>query len=120
MTMQNATQLRLDQVDREFPPLQDPGDEAETIEARFRAFHEANPHVYGLLRALALDYLRAGHDRCGIKMLYEVLRYQSGIYTKTNEPYQLNNDFTALYARLLMEQEPVLDGFFETRKRRAQ
>lgn len=31
------------------------------------------------------------------------------------EPFKLNNDFRSRYTRLLMQQEPELQGFFETR-----
>lgn len=116
--MQDATQLELHELNLQFPPLRDPEDAGESIEEQFQAFHEANPHIYRLLRALALDYKRSGRSRCGIKMLYEVLRYRSGVYT-TGEPYKLNNNFTSLYARLLMDREPELEGFFEIRERRA-
>jgi hypothetical protein len=33
------------------------------------------------------------------------------------ERYRLNNIFTSIYARLVMETEVELKGFFETRKR---
>ena len=33
--------------------------------------------------------------------------------------YRLNNDFTALYARRLIELEPRLEGVIELRKRKA-
>ena len=112
-------QISIQQLAFDFAPIVQPDERGETIEERFRAFHDANPHVYRLLRALALDYKRAGHRHCGMKMLYEVLRYRSGIYTQ-GEPYKLNNNYTALYARLLMEREPELAGFFEIRERRAE
>ncbi len=99
-------------------PIQKPDDFSGTIEERFEAFHTANPHVYAALRRLALGYRRAGQEHCGMKMLYEVLRYQSGIHTK-GDPYTLNNNFTALYARKMMAEEPELAGFFELRERRA-
>jgi hypothetical protein len=67
---------------------------------------------------MALEYKRAGHHHCGMKMLWEALRYQSALQTR-GEPYKLNNNYTALYARMLMENEPELRGFFETRERRA-
>ena len=111
--MEMQLQMRMD-----FLPLTEPEDAGESIEEQFRAFHAANPHIYRLLRALALDYKRSGQSHCGIKMLYEVLRYRSGVYT-TGEPYKLNNNFTSLYARMLMDREPELRGFFEIRERRA-
>jgi len=107
------------QLHFEFLPIVQPQDVGETIEEQFQAFHEANPHVFKLLRALALDYRRSGHTHCGMKMLYEVLRYRSGLYTQ-GDPYRLNNNFTALYARMLMETTPALAGFFELRERRAE
>ena len=109
----------VEQMAFDFAPLRVPEDAGETIEERFRAFHRANPHVYVQLRKLALNYRRQGRQRGGMKMLFEVLRYQSGIRTR-GEPYKLNNDFTALYARMLMAREPELAGFFETRERTAE
>lgn len=87
-------------------------------EAAFRRFHEENPHVYERLKRLAFKLKVRGVDRWGMKALYEILRYEEAV--ATNSPaalYRLNNNFTALYARMLMEQEPDLEGFFELRQR---
>lgn len=84
-----------------------------TLEQRFEAFHEANPHVYAHLRRLALDARRKGRQ-VGIKMLYEVLRWQYAMST-TDDDFKLNNSYTSFYARLLMQQEAELAGYFETR-----
>ena len=87
---------------------------------QFRAFHAANPHVYDALRNLALRLRNNGHRRIGMKMLFETLRYQYMINTSDpNSDFKLNNNYTAYYARLLMDNEPVLAGAFETRERRA-
>lgn len=58
------------------------------------------------------------HERMGMKAIYERVRWEFGIRTDS-QPYKLNNDFCSLYARALMENEPALAGFFETRRRRA-
>lgn len=105
-------QLRIDFGRRVRPK---PG---ETIEERFEAFHAANPHVAETLAQMALELRRRGWKRYGIAALWEVLRFQRAMQTDSNEPYKLNNDFRALYARLLMQQYPELDGFFEIRARR--
>jgi hypothetical protein len=86
-----------------------------TLEQQFAEFHQANPHVYSALRHLALDAARHGR-RLGIGMLFEVLRWQYAM-TTTDEAseFKLNNNYRAFYARLLMEREPDLDGYFETR-----
>jgi hypothetical protein len=88
-----------------------------TIWEQFIAFHQANPHIYSTLRSMALKMRREGISHYGMKGLFEVLRWQYALQTK-GDPYKLNNNYTALYARLLMEQEPELHGFFETRRRR--
>jgi hypothetical protein len=86
-----------------------------TLEQQFEAFHAENPHVYEMLRRLSLDAARLGR-RIGIGMLFEVLRWQSAM-TTTDEAseFKLNNNYRAFYARLLMEREPELQEYFETR-----
>lgn len=85
-----------------------------TIQQRFEAFHAANPQVYAALRSLALQMVGGGVRSYGIKGLFELLRWQYAIQTK-GEPYRLCNSYTSRYARLLMQREPALRGFFEVR-----
>jgi hypothetical protein len=82
---------------------------------RFAKFHSANPHVYEALKKLALDLVERGHERIGIGMLFEVLRWQHAMRT-TDPDFKLNNIYRSRYARLLMDQEPRLAGVFETRR----
>jgi hypothetical protein len=85
----------------------------------FEEFHRANPHVYERLKRLAFRLKVRGVQRWGIKALYEVLRFEEAVATSASAgTYRLNNNFTALYARKLMEAEPDLEGFFELRERR--
>lgn len=86
----------------------------DTTEERFNAFHAANPHVYEALVAMARKWKRAGHTSCSMKLLFEVLRWKHGIQTDGDE-WTLNNNYTAYYARAIMERETDLTGFFETR-----
>jgi hypothetical protein len=90
-----------------------------TLKQRFWAFHFQNPHIYQALRKMALDLKRRGVKRCGIKMLYENLRYNYTVQTR-GEPYKLSNNFHAFYARLIMGTTPELNGFFELRKQPSQ
>lgn len=85
-----------------------------TIQERFEAFHEANPHVYRAFRALALQMVRNGVNRYGISGLTEQLRWHFAMQTK-GEAFKISNDFRSRYARMLMENEPELKGFFELR-----
>ena len=113
-----ASQMSLlDVTDSAAAPIVEPSyAPGSSIEERFRAFHDANPHVYHQLRDMALDLRDRGVTRYGIKALYEVLRYERAIATRGDE-FRLNNNYTAHYARLIMDETPALAGFFETRDR---
>lgn len=82
---------------------------------KFWRFHMNNPHVYEGLVALARQAKSMGIDHYGIAALYEVLRWNRAIQT-SGDAFKLNNDFRAHYARLIMEVEPDLADFFETRE----
>ena len=102
--------------ERAGPALLEPAFERDaTIQQRFAAFHAANPHIYELLRRMALDMQRLGVRRYGMKGLFEVLRWRWAVQTQ-GEEFKLNNNYTAHYARLLMANEPRLAGFFELRE----
>ena len=94
-----------------------PNSQPLTIQERFEAFHKSNPHVYNELCNLARQLKARGRERYGIKSLFEALRWHKAMQT-SDEEFKLNNNFTAFYARLLMAQEPELDGFFEVREQK--
>lgn len=97
--------------------MQDTLFEIETeIEIRFREFHRDHPQVYRALVRLAREWMSAGHAKLGIATLFEKLRWEwhvAGLMDR--DGYKLNNNYRAQYARLIMAQEPDLDGLFETR-----
>lgn len=80
----------------------------------FVVFHRENPHIYSTLRTLALQARDAGARKLGMKQLWEVCRWQLKLDTSRLKP-RMNNDFTAYYSRLLMANEPSLDGVFVIR-----
>ena len=92
-----------------------------TIEERFRVFHEKNPQVYEEIVRLARIARKRGHTRYGIDLLLAVVRFRhdmrAGI-TPDASGFKLNNNYKPWYARLVMEREPDLAGFFETRELR--
>ena len=95
--------------------LTEPANPKATIAQRFAKFHADNPQVYRMLVSLARDLRTRRPRKLGIKMLFEVLRWQYYVQTDTDEEYKLSNDFTAPYARLIMAQEPDLQAAFNTR-----
>lgn len=90
-------------------------DWSDTDAARFAAYHAENPHVYEALRRFALEAKRSGRPRLSINMLCERLRWYTAIEVRGDE-FKVNNNWRPFYARLLMEREPDLAGFFETRR----
>lgn len=92
-------------------------DERDSIDMNFRKFHGKHPDVYDAVCHLARQAKRAGRDQIGIGMLWEVLRWQTFIAAgDEREPYKLNNNYRSRYARLVMDMEDDLGGFFETRQ----
>jgi hydrogenase maturation factor len=86
------------------------------IERAFIEFDTQNPEVYKQLVRLARQWRAAGKAKLGIKTLFEKLRWEWHVAGLTeSDGYKLNNNFTALYARKIMKNEPDLDGLFEIR-----
>lgn len=90
----------------------------KTIEERFEVFHLENPHIFEGLKEISLSIKRSGRSRYGVKALFERLRWDYST-TTTGKDFKLSNDFTALYARKLMEEVPDLKNFFQTKKRKS-
>lgn len=96
------------------------GDTEATIRARFLRFHDENPQVYRELVAMARELKSAGHDRFGLRMLWETLRWRRMLSTTDPTDYKLNDHYIAHYARRMMDHEDDLAGTFETRQIRTQ
>jgi hypothetical protein len=94
--------------------VQQPDDQAATIQAQFEAFHQLNPWVLRALESLTADYLKRGAARVGIGMLFEVLRWRYATATEGDE-FRLNNNFRSRYVRLLIERHPEWAPAFEVR-----
>jgi hypothetical protein len=58
---------------------------------------------------------RRGREKWGIAGIFEVLRWNRAMQTDAPD-YKLCNTHRAFYARMLMEQEPELRGFFDLRQ----
>lgn len=75
--------------------------------------HDLDPLSQQTLERLTAERLAAGATRVGLKALFEDLRWQlpAGVSG-------LNNSFTSLYARKLIEDHPHWAPAFELRRRR--
>lgn len=89
----------------------------DDIERDFTEFHLANPLVYETLVKLTREAKEIGFAVIGIKMLWEVMRWEmTKLHTKDGATeFKLCNNYHALYARIIMAQEPDLVGMFRLR-----
>ncbi len=89
-----------------------------TIADRFATFHGDYPQVYRLLVGFARQMKRRGFGTYGIKAVIERARWESHMTwgPDSEQGLKLNNDFAPHYARLIMENERDLDGFFRIRR----
>jgi len=86
-----------------------------TLAERFWQFHEANPHVLTAIVAISRDLKARGFRTCGMKLIFERLRWLAAIQTR-NDGFRLNNSFSAFYARVVQECHEDLRGFFRLRE----
>lgn len=87
------------------------------IYGRWLTFHVNNPHVYRELRTQAME-AKGDSFISGISYFTEHARWKRRFSTE-GEAYKMPNAFRSMYARMLMEQEPALDGFFNTAELRS-
>jgi len=71
------------------PPMTD---NLSFADRRFRDFHRDNPEVYEELMVLVRQAMARGRKKIGIKMLWEVVRWNRFLRT-TDEKYKLNNNY---------------------------
>lgn len=90
-----------------------------SIRDRFERFHAENPAVYRLFRQFAHDAKRAGRTRFSADAILHRIRWFVSVET-VGEEYKLNDHYSAMYARKLIEDEPEFAGFFELRKTRSE
>ncbi|WOX11474.1 hypothetical protein [Streptomyces sp. N50] len=94
------------------------GDVEPSLDDLFEDFHAEHPWVYEALERLTVQWVAAGGGRIGVKALFEQLRWLAPEITD-GEPFQLNNNFTSRYARLLRAGHPEWRDVFELRRLRS-
>jgi len=90
------------------------------LEKQFWIFHENNPQVYEQLERFALEWRRHRGEkaRLGVAMLYERMRWEFAM--NLDETPKLSNNHRAFYARLMMEDHPLLAGIFKIKQQKIQ
>lgn len=95
---------------------------------RFQRFHHAHPEVFVWLVDNTREFQRQGHRKTGVEYLVNTLRWRAlalpGIRAMMqlpdiNEDYAINQNYSAYYARLIMQQHPSLDEMFNRKRSHA-
>ena len=74
-----------------------------------------NWHIYDAVVDVARQTRKAGREHYSMDALCHVVRWQSAIRDKSQKTVKINNNSTSGLARIVMELEPDLKGFFEIR-----
>lgn len=83
---------------------------------QFYAFHEANPHIYWHLHAMAHKMKLLGYKTASIRFMVEKLRWDAAVQADAVGHYSIPSAVPPYYARALMEADASLAGFFTTKK----
>lgn len=84
------------------------------LQQAFEKFHGDNPIVYEWYKRFAYQALDAGMEKLSISLLTERVRWEAQVVTKSDDPFKINNNHRAFYARKLND-EPMLRDMFRTR-----
>lgn len=90
-----------------------------TIQERWEDFHERHPEVMGELVRLA-DQVRMSRKKCGIRMLWERMRWTFFFERDMEDEFRLNDHYTSRYVRQMLKDHPEFEGMFELRELRAE
>jgi len=105
-----------DQFDFDFTPIVGDSQEQNLV-ARFNRFHANNPHVYINLVKLARQFrAKRPNGIVGASMLLDILRWNFFMNVESEEDFKFPNAYAAGYARMIMKNEPDLDGIFKLHK----
>lgn len=88
------------------------------IKRRFAIYHAKNPHVYTLFKKFAFAAAAEKRQYSADAVLHR-MRWFTDIET-TGDPFKINNNYAAYYARLFMSDFPQHEGFFRTRRSEGQ
>ena len=110
--MNNQIEMNLDEILEASPLLRQPPSGALSNQEKFLQFHELNPWVYVALVALTRSKTRQGYC-VSIQWMVEELRYTYKRQTvDPNSNFRMAAHYASRYARLIMAQEPDLEGVF--------
>lgn len=84
---------------------------------KFQEFHKKNPEVYKHFVRITREAHNKGKKTLSIWLVANVVRWYVNMNTEDpNSEFKISNDYLSRYARLIMRQEPDLDGIFKIKR----
>lgn len=74
----------------------------------FLEFHNSHPEVYETFKKEIFEAIQRGSEVSSIQLMTEHGRWRSG--------YKINNNHSAYYSRIFIEENPQYKSFFRIRK----
>lgn len=85
------------------------------LERDFLEFHRNNPIVYELFEKFTNEVLAAGLPRYSSDAILHRIRWHTQVTLRGRGTYKINNEHSAYYARMWLDNHPHHPDFFETR-----
>jgi hypothetical protein len=80
---------------------------------------KAEDSIQDLFKRFAGELRNKGRRGYSSDMILHRIRWHYAVNQERDEGFKLNDHFTSRYARKLIQDDPLFDGFFETRKLRS-
>jgi len=85
------------------------------LDLAFAQYHAHNPQIYQLFKQFAFKVKNAGFKKYSARTIFHRIRWHIEVDTK-GDPFKINNNFSSRYARMLIDEFPEFEGFFELRR----
>lgn len=89
----------------------------QEIVRKFLGYHAQNPDIYVLFKKFSFELLEAGRKHYSAQAIVERIRWHYAIDRSGSDDFKINNNYRPCYARLLILENPIFEGFFELRSR---
>lgn len=80
--------------------------------ATFQQYHQSNPHLYELYKAIAISLAKQGRRYIGSKFIFEEMRFNH-TFQSNNDPFKVNNNFAPHFARKFVLEHPQYGHLFK-------
>jgi hypothetical protein len=88
----------------------------DQMKAKFAEFHSEHPEVYRWVAQFTFELIHRGYQNYSIDGVLMRVRWEKDINYDTSAGFKINNNYSAFYARMFMEEFPDHEGFFRTRR----